>query len=166
MINSKHILILDLVVVIGSLFVIAGFVGYSQPLVISPIDDFETTDTSVLFGFDNGEAILIDDNLEFTSPLIIYAEDNMVINLKPGTYYWKVEGVIDSEIRSLTIVSEIDLKLRESGTEGKYEIVNAGNTVLNVEIYRGENLEDEVVLGVDESKEVSGTKFVGGQEDE
>jgi hypothetical protein len=166
MINKRHILAIDFVLVVGSMLLIAGLVGYSQPLVIAPLPDTTTTDTSILFAFEKANLILIDDNLEFTSPLEIFVEDNLVINLKPGTYYWKVEGALASEIRELTIESEIDLKLRKSKfNKESYEIVNAGNTKLNVDVYEKGELTGNVILGVDESEEVSGTKFIG-REDE
>ena len=165
MVNKKHILALDFVIVVGSLLIIAGLVGYTQPRIIAPIDDLTTSNTSVLFEFEKANLILIDDNIEFTSPIEIYVEDNLVINLKPGIYYWKVEGAIPSEIRTLTIESEVDLKLRKSENDN-YEIVNAGNSRLNVDIYENGKLSGNVVLAVDESKEVSGTKFIGSEASE
>lgn len=164
MINKKHLIAIDLILVVGSLFVIAGLVGYSRPLVIFPIDNLETTNSSVLFTFENGEKILIDDNLEFSSPLIIEVKENIVVTLKPGIYYWKIDnGVGVSQIRKLTIESEIDLRLKKSGIGEDYEVVNAGNTLLEVDIYEGEELADSVVLGIDESMDVNGDRLIGGQ---
>jgi len=163
--NKKHILVLDLIMVVGTLLVITVLVGYGRPLVISPLDDLTTTNASVLFSFEalNEVLILIDDNMEFTSPEEIYVQDNLVINLKPGEYYWKIESGFTSEIRKLTIESEVELKLKK--LEDGYEVVNSGNVRLNVDIYDGDILVGDVVLDVDESEEVSGTKFVGGQDE-
>ena len=161
--NKKKIIILDLIFVVGSLFVIALLVGYSKPLVIAPIDELETTNAAVLFEFEKADLILIDDNLKFSSPQKFYAEDNLVINLKPGVYYWKVQGTLGSEIRELTVKSEVDLKLKKSAVNESYEIVNAGNTKLNVDVYENGLFTGNVVLDVDEEEEVSGTKFVGGE---
>ena len=166
MINNKHILALDFIVVVGSLLIVAGLVGYSRPLAIAPISDFNTTETSVLFEFEKANLILIDDNPEFTSPEEIFVKDNLVINLKPGVYYWKVQGTLQSEVRKLTIESEVDLRLRKGAEKDNYEIVNAGNTRLNVDIYENNVLTKNVVLGVEETKEVSGTKFIGGEKNE
>ena len=164
MINKRHILAIDFIVLIGSLLIIASLIGYSRPLVIAPLEDTTTTDTSILFEFERAEVILIDDNLEFTSPQKIYVEDNLVINLKPGVYYWKVQGALFSDVRKLTIESEVELKIRRA--DDKYELVNSGNTRLNVDIYESGELTGNIVLGIDESEKVSGTKFIGGQEDE
>ena len=165
MINNKHILALDFIVVVGSLLIVAGLVGYARPLVIAPIPDLHTAETSVLFEFEKANLILIDDNPGFTSPEKIFVKDNLVINLKPGVYYWKIQGSLQSEVRKITIESEIELMVRKSA-EDNYEIVNAGNTRLNVDIYQNEKLTGSIVLDVDEDEEVSGTKFIGGQENE
>ena len=164
MINKNHIKIIDTVLIVGTILSIASFVVYAQPLVISPLDNLKTTNNSVLFEFERGNVILIDDNLEFTSPEKIYAEDNLVINLKAGKYYWKVEGLVESEIREITIMSEVNLKIKKSAD--KFEIVNAGNVKLDVEVYDNESKVDNLVLDIDEEKEVAGTKFIGGEYEE
>jgi hypothetical protein len=160
--KSKYIKLIDIVLIFGTIIFLASFVSYARPLVISPINNLETTNQSVLFNFERGNIILIDDNLEFSSPQKIYAENNLIINLKPGKYYWKIEGMIGSEIRDLTILSEINLRLKQVGD--LYEITNAGNVDLNVGIYENENLVDNLILNVDESQEISGEKFIGEPE--
>ena len=165
MIDKKHMIAIDFVLIVGTLLLIAGFVGYARPLIIAPVDGLVTTETAVLFSFEKADLILIDDNLAFTSPTEIYVKDNLIINLKPGVYYWKVVGISESMVRELTIESEVDLKLKESENGEEYEVVNSGNTRLNVDVYHGGVLSGNVVLDVDESEEVSGTKFIG-REDE
>jgi hypothetical protein len=159
--DKRKIIMMDLILVVGSLLIIAGIVGYARPLVIAPADDFTSTETGILFEFEKAEVILIDDNLQFSSPQEIYVEDNLVVNLKPGVYYWKVRGGVDSKVRKLTIESEIELKIRDSGEN--YKIVNSGNDRLNVDIYSGleEGLIGRVILDVDEGREIAGRKFVG-----
>lgn len=157
---NKKIYIIDTLLIVVSLIGIMFLVGYSQPLVIAPVDNLETTNSSVLFEFGNANEILIDDNIQFSSPEIIYAKDNLIINLKPGKYYWKLKGVGESEVRTLTIISEVELKLRKS--KGGYEVVNAGNTLLDVDVYSDGELKERVVLDVDDVVSVSGSKFVGG----
>jgi len=161
--NNKKLFVhgIDLLVIVGSLIVLMFLVGYAKPMIISPSDEKETFETSVLFEFSKADRILIDDNLEFTSPEEIYAEDSLVISLKPGTYYWKVIGTRESEIRKLTILSNVELKLRKKGE--KYEVVNAGNVELDVKIYDDDVLVGNVVLGAEENSEVNGDKFVGEQ---
>jgi hypothetical protein len=161
-INKIHII--DTTIIVSTLIIFVSMIiyaGYLNPLVIAPSNDFVTGNTSILFSFENAESILIDDNPEFTSPETINVKDSPVVRLAPGTYYWKVQGVLKSEIRKLTILSEVNLKLKKS--EQGYEVVNSGNVALNVEVYDNETLAGKMILEVDESKNVSGTKFIGGQ---
>lgn len=151
--------IIDVVIIGLSVLFVIGIVGYASPLVISPIDGLKTTNSSVLFEFEKADTILIDDNIEFTSPILINAENNLVVNLLPGEYYWKIKGLGESRINTLTIISEVDLKLKENGD--KYSVVNAGNTELKVDIYNGSVLQGNVVLEVDEEHNSTGTLFVG-----
>lgn len=160
-IKKRHIIALDLLIVVGSLIFIMWLVGYSRPLVIAPINDMNTTSTSVLFEFEKADLILIDDNLEFTSPDEIYVKDNLVVNLKPGIYYWKAKGSLESQVRKLTILSEVNLKIKEGND--KVELVNSGNTELEVNIYNQDTLVGNVSLSVDESTNVSGSLIIGGQ---
>jgi len=159
---SRWIKSIDFVVVALSLIIVVGLVGYGTPLVISPQDDLETTSTEVLFEFSKADKILLDDNLEFSSPEEIYAENNLIVNLKPGTYYWKVIGIDESEIRELTIKSKVDLRLQKSA-DGKYEVVNAGNVGLDVEIFNKGDFVGRVILEPKISEEFEGDKFIGGE---
>ena len=160
MVEHKHILAIDAVLILGSLLLIAGIVGYARPLVIAPLDELVTTNSSILFEFDKADYILIDDNLEFTSPQQVYVKDSITVNLKPGVYYWKAVGALSSEIRELTIESVVDLQIRESG-DG-IAVVNYGNSELEVSVYNQGALKDNFVVGVSESSDtVEGDKVVG-----
>jgi len=166
-VEKKHAKIVDLVLIVGSMLILSGMFyqyyynwGNGQPVSLSPPDGFQTENRFVLFEFENAKTILIDDNIEFSSPEKYNVKNNFVINLKPGVYYWKIEG--EREIRQFTIESEVSLKLRDKG-EGKYEIVNAGNENLNVDVYQFGKLKENVILDVYQSKEVSGNQFIGGK---
>ncbi len=158
----KKIFAIDMILIVGSLFAIIFIVGYAHPLIISPIDNLETSRTNVLFSVEKADRILIDDNINFTSPESYGFGDGLVINLKPGTYYWKAVGVLESEIRTLTINSEINLRLRKL-EDGDFAVVNAGNERLNVKIYNGTEKISEVELDVFEETKEKGTKYVGGK---
>jgi hypothetical protein len=152
---------IDIAVMVFTLVVLVGVVGYGAPMVISPQDGLEITSTNVLFEFKEGNKILIDDNLEFSSPEEIFAEDNLVVSLEPGKYYWKIVGAGESEVRELTIKSFVGLKLREK--EEGFEVVNAGNVIMDVEVYNKGVFVGNVVLQPEESGEGLGDKFIGGQ---
>lgn len=163
MISQKKIYMIDAAVLAGSLIVVMAFMNYVQPQILAPLDNEITYNSSVLFSFAKADVIYIDDNLEFSSPEEIYVKDNIIVNLEPGAYYWKIKGVKESEVRELTIISKIDLRLREA--EGMYEVVNAGNTLLDVATYDKGKLIGNVTLGIDKSANASGEeiKFIGRQ---
>jgi hypothetical protein len=162
--QSKTLYVIDAIIILGSMFAMftaLGYFGYLEPLVIAPTDDLVTMNSSVLFSFERADVIYIDDNINFTSPEKIFVENDLEVKLSPGVYYWKIEGVFESEIRRLTILSHIGLKLKESGYE-YYEVVNAGNIALNVEVYdENDTHVGDVRLDVDESGKVGGSKFIG-----
>ena len=169
-IKHKHIKAIDYILIVGTLISLFGIFyqyyyteGKGQPIALSPEDGFETT-RSVLFEFENAETILIDDNIEFTSPEKFEVKNNFVINLKPGKYYWKLIGNGESEVRQLSIESEVSLEVRESEVEkGRYNVVNVGNEELEVDVFEFGKLKENIVLDIYENREISGDKFIGGQ---
>ena len=161
MIKKKHIYAIDFAIIVGTLIAVFVVVGYARPLVIAPLPDYNTTNSFVLFDFQRANLILIDDNPNFTSPDKIYVSDNLVVNLAPGVYYWKVVGELPSEIRKLTILSTVDLRLRQNGD--LIEVVNAGNTELEVSVFRNETLIEKILLDIDEGANVSGNKIQGAE---
>lgn len=118
-----------------------------------------------LFSFKSGSVILIDKNLNFKSPERVEAKDNLVINLKKGIYYWKVDDAIPEEdVVQLEITeSAASLKLRK--LDVGYEVVNFGNASLNVDIYSSGKFTGSVTLSGDESREVSGIINIGDEND-
>jgi len=165
-IKKNWIYTLDFVIISATAIALLFIFNNINPLVIAPFNEEETTTSTVLFEFKNADYIFIDDNIEFTSPEKIFVEDNILINLKPGVYYWKLKGITESEIRTITIISKVDLRLREtnkncSECDSSYEVINAGNENLNVDVYSGENFTGNFVLNKNENKNSSGTKFIG-----
>lgn len=156
----KNIIKIDLVLIIGTLVVLIFLVGYSRPLVIAPLNKYESSNGEVLFVVENADTLIIDDNIEFSSPEKYNIKDGLKINLEPGKYYWKAAGILGSDIRVLIINSEVNLKLIK--TENGYGVVNDGNVGLNVDVYDGKYLINETELGIGSVYVSNGTKFVGG----
>jgi hypothetical protein len=155
-----NIMKFDLVLVGITLVALIVVVGYASPLVIAPLDEYES-DGDVLFVIEKADVLLIDDNVDFSSPDEYGVEDGLEISLEPGEYYWKAVGALPSEVRSLTIKSVVSLEL--VAVDGGFGVVNSGNVGLNVDVYDGGELVDKVKLGVgDVSSE--GDKFEGGME--
>jgi len=158
--KNKNLLKIDLVLIIGSLATLVFLVGYVNPLVIAPLDNYETSERDILFSIEKAENLIIDDNIDFTTPDEYKIKDGLKISLEPGKYYWKVTGILNSNVKILTIKSEVNLELRKIDDEN-YGVVNAGNVQLNVDIYNGTEMIDNVRLKVDEEMESQGVKFIG-----
>jgi hypothetical protein len=152
---------IDLVLVVVSLVVLIGLVGYVRPLVIAPLDDYESSG-EVLFLIEKADYLLVDDNPDFTTPNRYVVEDGLEIDFVPGKYYWKAVGVLKSEVRTLTINSIVSLELVK--TDGGYGVVNGGNVRLNVDVYDGSELVEKRKLEVGEETE-GGDKYVGEQDE-
>lgn len=160
---SKHIWKIDLVVIGISVLILMGLVGYARPLVIAPFDEYESLDGEILFEFERADVLLIDDNADFTTPDEYRVVGGERVELEPGVYYWKVSGVLGSEVRKLTINSRIELELIE--TEEGMAVINAGNVRLNVDVYDGDELVERMKLGVGDISE-EGDGFIGGYDNE
>jgi hypothetical protein len=137
-------------------------VGYVSPLVIAPLDEYESNDGDVLFVIEKADVLMIDDNIEFSSPDEYNIEDGLEIGLEPGEYYWKAVGVLGSEVRTLKINSVVSLELVK--VDEGFGVVNVGNVGLNVDVYDGDELVDQVKVGVGDVTKTDGDKIVGGAE--
>ena len=158
--KNNNLLKIDLVLIIGSLATLVFLVGYVNPLVIAPLDNYETSERDILFSIEKAENLIIDDNIDFTTPDEYKIKDGLKISLEPGKYYWKVIGILNSNVKILTIKSEVNLELRKID-DGNYGVVNAGNVQLNVDIYNGTEMIDNVKLKINEEMESQGAKFIG-----
>ncbi len=158
----KKIHLVDGLLVVATLIGVLFLFNFTQPMVIAPLGDFETSESSILFSIEKAEKILIDSSLDFNNPKEYYIQDGTEIELEPGEYYWKAINSlgVESEIRKLTIISRIDLRLKENLEN--YEVVNAGNTKLKVDVYDQEQKIESFSLNPEESKFSLGTKFFGG----
>lgn len=157
--DSKKVLAIDMVLIVGTLLVLGVLVGYSTPLVISPINNLSTTSSDILFSIKNADTLLIDDNINFSSPEEYDLKDKMRVSLEPGIYYWKAVGVLQSEIRTLTVQTAVILELRQ-GKDG-YSVVNAGNVALNVDVYNRTEKIDQIELAPQAEEASNGNKFIG-----
>jgi hypothetical protein len=161
--NKKQIKTLDLIFVVGTILSFALLFEYTSPLVISPLGDYETNSREILFSLKNVDSILIDDNLDFSSPLLVEINEDEILTFEPGLYYWKIDSVLDSEVRSFTINSLVDLRILNEN--GSLYVLNAGNVVLDVDVYENESLIENFNLEREDKFEFNASKIVG-REDE
>lgn len=122
----------------------------------------QDVEQNYLFSFRSGSVILIDSDMNFKASERITAQDNLLIVLRQGVYYWKIEDAIPEDVILLNITEKsIGLKLRKS-SEG-YDVVNFNNASLNVDIYREGGLTGRVIVGEYEDNMVSKVVYVGGE---
>ncbi|HLC73147.1 hypothetical protein J4416_01070 [Candidatus Pacearchaeota archaeon] len=131
--NQKKLLIIDSVVVIGSLLTLFFLVGYTQPLVIAPFSD-GSTENSLIFSLPSIDYLLLDNNIKFDSPQTIFVDD-VPLNLEPGRYYIKVISGLSGEIREINTELSISLEIRRL-SDGSVGVFNIGKSNLVVETYK------------------------------
>jgi len=132
------------ILLIGGIF---SFVYFFAPKLEYPSDGALINEDFVQFRFKNANAILIDDNEDFSSPKILNASElsSVGIGMKPGKYYWKAVGNIESSTREFVIDSKVGLELNKSNSTLK----NVGNVEVNVSEEHKGVLSGLVILDVE-----------------
>ncbi len=129
---------------------------------LNPKNGTHTTATNIEFGWTGfASKAFIDDNLEFSSPLII--EKNRAVKLEPGEYYWKTEFL--SPINSFSVDSKVAVAVEED-ENGAGKIRNEGNIAILLEFFRNFVKTGQAVLELDESLELNesnDTKIIASQ---
>ncbi|HLC53696.1 MAG TPA: hypothetical protein VJK03_04075 [Candidatus Nanoarchaeia archaeon] len=157
----KYLYAIDALVIAVTLVALLGTIQYARPLLIAPIDNFTTADSLVLFQLERGNVLLIDNTPDFLSARRIAVADSALIRLEPGTYYWKVESIVDSPVRKLIVASRLELRLRDAGEH--YDVVNAGSVVANVTFYDNETIVASRLVAIGDEEPMRGTSALGVQ---
>ena len=113
---------------IAILLLAFGFFYVFTPQLNYPKNNEVINKSIVDFNFRNANVILVDDNPDFSSPVLINSSDVNQARFNPGTYYWKAVGIIESSSREFTVNSNVGLELNEKNSTLK----NVGNVPLNV----------------------------------
>jgi len=123
-----------------------------------PYYGLHTRDSEIKFMWvGQNEKALVDETIDFKNPIEV--KKNQLIELEPGTYYWKTSKI--GTINKFTIDSEVSI-IREGDN-----IKNTGNTKLFIEFFKNMGLTGHAVLDVDESVEQkNATKVIASQFDE
>ena len=121
----------------------------------------DLNEDSVSFKSINANAIIISSSPDFSNPRYVEVEDNLSLNLKPGTYYWKASNdLLNGFGRSFVVESEVGLDIEDD------ELTNTGNVILNITETEGGFLVGHIILGPDESSEIENKndgEYVGRQ---
>jgi len=144
--KDKKVIAIDLILVVGTLLMILLALGYYESSKLVLLSPGEVDETLVLFEFVGTGEVIVDENLDFDSPEVYFAEENPVIQLERGTYYFKLIGEGWNEIREVEVESEISLML--GATSEGYEVVNVGGERLDVDVYLNDEYEESVKVGI------------------
>ncbi len=143
---KKYIYVIDGILVVGTLIVLFLFLSSlgigATGMAIGPIRD----STNVLIYLEDGNKLLVDEDIEFFSPMVYNINDGVKIFFEPGNYYLMVsenEGLRD-EVMEFTVESGIELKIKK--IEESYGLVNIGNYMLNVDVYEGGKFVESVKI--------------------
>jgi hypothetical protein len=122
--RQKVIISAQLIFLIG----IFSLVYFLAPHTSYPKNNAMIGYSIVDFGIDNTDIILIDDNPDFSSAVKINLKERNTtrIFLEPGTYYWKAVGILESSVKKFTVISEVNLELKNSSLK------NTGDVPLNI----------------------------------
>jgi hypothetical protein len=157
--KTKTILIIEGILSVG---IIVFLVFYNFPKQIYPLHGMTVSNEDFLFEIENSEEVILSADANFTNFILLKSGEE--ITLPPGTYFWKVKGLImDSRVRNFTIQSEASLSLKEKGE--LYEIENSGNVDLNLAKKQGDKITIATILNIGESEEFEkdNSTYTGGQ---
>lgn len=142
-------IVFDLLVVVGSLVIVAFLFGYARPLVIAPLEG-ATEYQNELFVFDKDCSVFVSDNINFIEENEITVNDGSIVEIDEGTQYWKIVCSSFSDIRTITAISDITLKFML--TNENIKVVNADSSDLTVDVYDDSTKVNTFSLGLAEAQ--------------
>jgi hypothetical protein len=141
------------------LIVIIGVVYFMYPWI-----DINVNGNDINFKSINANVIIISENPDFSNSryLEMGKNENISLNLRPGTYYWKSgNSYIQGLGRKFEIKSEVGMEI-ENGSD----LVNIGNVKINVTRTKEGVMVGYIVLEPNESEKVDNNKsdqYIGRQ---
>ena len=141
----KLIWITSTIILIATLFAIFSILLY-------PFQNMHTASRIIEFKFTGlATKVLIDDNPDFTSPIV--KTKPFILDLEPGTYYWKTNFL--SPVRTFTIDSEVTINLLKKENQ-TYTVQNKGNTMIDLIIRNIKNwaMTGKAIVGVNEELDI------------
>ena len=114
----------------------------------------------------NADIIVISENPDFTNPRFIDLSEfnEVVLNLKPGIYYWKPDnGIIEGFSDSFVIDSEVGLLINR--TDNETDLVNVGNVKIKIEKSEGGVTVGRIILEPEQSEIIEDSGIYKGGQD-
>src|SRR3989344_1338645 len=121
--DKKHMR--EWILVVNAVLIL-GVVLFFTNIPVTPPDNHKTTAREISFEvLGAADAITLDDNADFTSPVII--QRPFKILLEPGTYFWKA-GI--SKVNTFMIESAVVVTTKDDGEDVK--VKNVGNVDISL----------------------------------
>lgn len=146
--DRKYLLIIDSIILVGSLLTVFFVVGYTQPLAIAPLNE-----ESLIFTLPDVNYLLVDGDLKFSSPTTVFIGDSF--NLESGRHYIKIDSGKTGEIREIKVETDVVLQIRRL-SNGSVGVFNVGESALNVESYKIGTSTNLSLISVDSYSENGG----------
>lgn len=131
--------------IIESIFIIGviGFILASKPVIIAPISGNAIYNGELSFKLEGAKNFIIAREKEFINPIELGREGT--IRLPPGTYYWKIKGLIrESQVQNFTVENKVELKLDQKN--GVVSIYNIGTDSMEIKIISEESQKNTTLL--------------------
>lgn len=136
MLNKKHLLIIDAILIAGVLISVFLLVGYSRPMAIATLSSEES---NLVFTIPVTDYILIDSNTRFDSPQTLFL--GQTFHFEPGNYFIKFFDGTRSEIREINFELAVDLEFRSLDSKNA-GLFNIGDNNLLINTYDTGSLVD------------------------
>ena len=151
-------------IIIGQIIFLA--VVITAVYFLYPRTEISIQEDVVRFNPINAKVIIFSENPDFSNPRYLEINEEVSLNLKPGTYYWKASNdLIEGFKNKFTIESEVSMKVDVS--ENKSDLVNVGNVKINVSKTKNGVMVGHIILEPEESEEIENSgKYTGRQENE
>jgi len=118
-------------IIIINIAILIAFILFTSTILLNPKE--KTLERKPEFrwtGLATTYTIMIDDNLDFSTPIIQKVDGKTFTpeeNLELGEQYWKVKGIRESQVNKFTIESKVSIKKEQE------DLKNDGNTRLKLE---------------------------------
>jgi len=126
---------------------------YNFNILLEPKQNIHSTSRIVMFRWiGTSSAIMIDNNAEFSSPLILNGERVAITELEPGSYFWKTKSGL-SPIRKFSIDSAVIVDYEQQ--ENNVSIKNIGNVDILLELFNKLSSTGMAILNLNQEINVS-----------
>ena len=109
-----------LILILSTIILVASLASNLVIIPLEPKNNEKLTTQPEFRWFGNVNQIIIDDNINFQSPIVRTVKENTFIlekELEFSDYYWKLMGEVNSSVRKFTLQSLVAIKVKEKKSQ-------------------------------------------------